>query len=169
MNIALLHYSCPPVVGGVEEIIRQQASLFQRYGNSAKVFAGAGTSSDMDCPVEIEPLLGSRDPRVLAVHEDLPFSAEEMRPLANEIFTYLTRALQGFDVLLAHNVLTMHYNLPLTYALHEIADKGISQVVSWNHDSPFFYEEAPSCLSEEHWPILTKCNPRIRYIVVSES
>lgn len=35
-NIALLHYTCPPVVGGVEEIIRQHASLFNRYKHHVK-------------------------------------------------------------------------------------------------------------------------------------
>jgi glycosyltransferase involved in cell wall biosynthesis len=169
MNIALLHYSCPPVVGGVEEIVRQQASLFQLYGNSVKVFAGAGASSELDCPVEIEPLLGSRDPRVLAVHEGLPFSTADVKMLANEIFAYLDRALQDFDVLIAHNVLSMHYNLPLTQALHKVADWGCSRVVSWSHDSSFFSEHLAGRLSSEQWRILKNYNPSIHYVTITDS
>ena len=42
MNIAILHYTCPPIVGGVEEIVRQQASLFHRYHHIVKILAGEG-------------------------------------------------------------------------------------------------------------------------------
>jgi hypothetical protein len=56
-NIALLHYSCPPVVGGVEEIIRQQASLFQRFYHNIKVFSGIGGAFSKYIDVEINPLL----------------------------------------------------------------------------------------------------------------
>jgi hypothetical protein len=41
-NIGLLHYTCPPIVGGVEEVIRQHALLFKRYNHRVKVFAGDG-------------------------------------------------------------------------------------------------------------------------------
>ena len=42
LKIALLHYSCPHVVGGVEEVIGQQASLFHRHGHKVKIIAGKG-------------------------------------------------------------------------------------------------------------------------------
>ncbi len=41
-NIALLHYSCPPVIGGVEMVVSQQASLFHSYFHKVTIFAGAG-------------------------------------------------------------------------------------------------------------------------------
>jgi len=41
-RIALLRYTCPPIVGGVEEIIRQHASLFKRHNHTVKVLAGDG-------------------------------------------------------------------------------------------------------------------------------
>ena len=40
-RIALLRYTCPPIVGVVEEIIRQHASLFNRYSRKIKTFPSA--------------------------------------------------------------------------------------------------------------------------------
>jgi len=67
-NIALLHYSCPPVVGGVEEIVRQQASLFHRHYLTVKILAGSGGQFAHEYRVEINPLLGSRNPKILNFH-----------------------------------------------------------------------------------------------------
>ena len=119
-NIALLHYSCPPVVGGVEEVIRQQANLFHRYYNNVKIFAGMGGRFSQDFSIEINPLLSSRNEKIMAAHKKAieKGDLESLQKLSNRIYKYLKKSLEGFDVLIAHNVLTMHYNLPLTYTLH---------------------------------------------------
>jgi len=70
-NIALLHYSCPPVVGGVEEVVRQQASLFHRHYHPVKIFAGAGGEFAYEYRVEINPLLGSRNSRKMILNSRL--------------------------------------------------------------------------------------------------
>ncbi|MBW1689241.1 MAG: glycosyltransferase [Deltaproteobacteria bacterium] len=113
--IALLHYSCPPIVGGVEEIIRQHASLFTRYKHMVKLFAGDGELFTDEYDIEINALLGSRNPKILGIHKGLPQSSHELESLSDDLYRYLRQALRSFDVLIAHNVLTMHYNLPLTY------------------------------------------------------
>ncbi|MHC4270574.1 MAG: glycosyltransferase family 4 protein, partial [Planctomycetota bacterium] len=70
INVALLHYSCPPVIGGVEEIVRQQASLLYRYYHLVKVIAGSGSQFTEDFTVEINPLLSSRHPEILKLQRD---------------------------------------------------------------------------------------------------
>ena len=42
MNTAILHYSAPPVVGGVEAVISAHAEVFQRNGYPVTVVAGRG-------------------------------------------------------------------------------------------------------------------------------
>jgi glycosyltransferase involved in cell wall biosynthesis len=168
-NIALLHYTCPPIVGGVEEIIRQHALLFNRYNHHAKIFAGDGGLSTDKYDIEINSLLSSRNPRILQIHKNLAERSHELESCSKEIFDYLVLALEHFDVLIAHNVLTMPYNLPLTFALHGLANKGKKRVVSWNHDSPYFYTLFPIDLRAEQWDILKKYNPNISYIAISEA
>jgi len=166
--IALLHYSCPPVVGGVEEVVRQQASLFHRYYHPVKIFAGAGGQFTHEYRVEINPLLGSRNPKILNSHQNSSEQTDELFTIADNIFRYLKKVLAEFDILIAHNVLTMHYNLPLTYALHQLAESEQIKVISWNHDSPYFYENPPVDLQIKPWDILKSYNPKIYYIAISE-
>ena len=168
-NIALLHYTCPPIVGGVEEIIRQHALLLNRYNHHAKIFAGDGGLPTDKYDIEINSLLSSRNPRILQIHKNLAKRSHELEACSKEIFDYLVLALEHFDVLIAHNVLAMPYNLPLTLALHGLANKGKQRVVSWNHDSPYFYSLFPIDLRAKQWDILKNYNPNIFYIAISEA
>ena len=169
-NIALLHYSCPPVVGGVEEIMRQHASLLGRYGHHVKVLAGDGELFADNMEIEINTLLGSRNKDVLDAHQ-LGFDGkpEKMLFLTGEIYRYLLDTLKGFDVLIAHNVLTMPFNLPLSAALHRIGQEALIPIISWNHDSPYFYPDCPKHLYLFPWNILKRAYAGIHYVVISES
>jgi len=167
-KIALLHYTFPPIVGGVEEIIRQHAFLFSRYNHIVKIFAGDGGVSTDEYDIEINPLLNSRNPRVLEIHKNLAEESYELESCSEEIYNYLIRVLEPFDVLIAHNVLTMPYNLPLTLAIHGLANNGNIKIVGWNHDSPYFYAPPPIDLKRGQWNILKEYNPNIYYITISE-
>ncbi len=171
LNIALLHYSCPPVVGGVEEILHRQASLFHRYFYVVKVLAGTGEQYTSDYQVELNPLLGSRHPSVLAAQRLLneEKDSREVAELVSCLCDYLRKSLAGFDILIAHNVVSMAYNLPLTLAIRRLADEGALTIISWNHDSPYFYSAYPNRLDEEPWAVLKRPHPNIHYVAISET
>lgn len=169
-KVALLHYSSPPVVGGVEEIIRQQASLFHRYHHFVKIFVGEGSQFTDKYKVECNPLLSSK--KFSPDEFDLSSkkgAAQTAKKYSNEIYDYLKKVLTDFDVAIVHNVLSMPYNLPFTYAVHRIAQENILSVVGWNHDSPFFYKDYPSYLDGFPWNILKQYNKHIHYVTISES
>lgn len=166
-NIAILHYSCPPVIGGVEEIIRQQATLFHRYHHPVKIIAGFGTQFTEDFEIEINPILSSRHNDILKLQQEPITNWAQILQFADEIVAYLEKSLCDFDILIAHNVLSMHFNLPLTLALHKLADLQIIKVINWNHDSPYFYKKHMEEFEKEPWLILKKYNPNIHYITVS--
>ncbi|MHB2154671.1 glycosyltransferase family 4 protein [Calditrichota bacterium GD2] len=168
-NIAILHYSCPPVVGGVEEIIRQQASLFHRYHHPVKVLAGVGDYFQSGIDFYFSPLLSSQNSEIKKLQQKPVENQAQLRAIAQKIFNSLKKALQRFDVLIAHNVLSMPYNLPLTNALHQLANEKVISVVNWNHDSPFFYNNYPQELELEPFRILKTYNPNIHYVTISES
>lgn len=168
-NIAILHYTCPPVVGGVEEIVRQQASLFHRYYHPVKIIAGDGSQFTEDYEVEINPIFSSHDDVILKLQRDPVVNQAQILQLAEKIVAYLKKSLQNFNILIAHNVLSMPYNLPLTMALHKLADLQTIKVINWNHDSPYFYKRYPDELKKEPWLILKKHNPNIHYVTISTS
>ena len=41
-TVALLHYTAPPVVGGVEQVLGQHARLLAEAGHAVRVVAGRG-------------------------------------------------------------------------------------------------------------------------------
>jgi len=171
LAVGLLHYSCPPVVGGGEEIVRQQAQVLTRLGQSVRVLAGEGRAFHEGVEVTVEPLVGSRAPEVEGAHRALEEGrGGEVDGLVDRIADRVAEWARGLDVVLAHNVLQMPFNLPLVLALHRVAERGGARLVSWAHDSPYFGggEEASS-LETDPWRILRTPHPRIRYVTISES
>jgi len=47
-KIGIIHYSYPPIVGGVETIVRQQAHKFSDSGYKVTVIVGEGFTSRKD-------------------------------------------------------------------------------------------------------------------------
>ncbi len=169
-NIALIHYSCPPIVGGVEEIVRQQAQLFHRNYHQVKIVAGKGEQFTFDYPIEINPLLYTQHPQILKIHQKIiEGNVSGLELLVNKIFFYLSKTLENYDFLIAHNILTMNFNLPLTLAVHKLADTDSIKIIAWNHDSPYFYNDYPSYLNNPPWNILKTYNKRIYYVAISKS
>lgn len=168
-NIAILHYTCPPVIGGVEEIVRQQAVLFRRYFYPVKVLAGKGRVFLPDLAIEVNPLLTSDHPEILNAQQKGTAYNDKVQAFSYRIENYLKEHLYHFDVLIAHNVLTMPFNIPLTLALHRIADQKFIRTISWNHDSPFFYSEHPVNPGDPYREILRTYNKNIEYVAISES
>ncbi|MCD6570141.1 MAG: glycosyltransferase family 4 protein [Deltaproteobacteria bacterium] len=171
MNIAICHYSCPPVVGGVEIIVGQQANLLKRDHHNVKVLAGKGGQFSPYIETEINPMLSSTNIHINELHEQLKRTGdlEIIEPDIRKMVEFLDSSLRLSDILIAHNILTMPYNLPLTYAIHRFAAKGNIKVISWNHDSPYFYEDYPDYINQGPWLILKEKNPNICYVCISES
>ncbi|MBW1739893.1 MAG: glycosyltransferase family 4 protein [Deltaproteobacteria bacterium] len=171
LRIGILHYSCPPVVGGVEEILGQQASIFHRMGHSVSVLAGMGEVYTKDFHIRIEPGLSSKNTRILKAQEECKKGHQGAleRP-TNRVYKILKDWSHELDVILAHNVLHMPFNLPLTLALRRLADSGNGPaVVSWAHDSPYFQPNPPKYLNSPPWLVLQHPHPNIHYVTVSES
>jgi glycosyltransferase involved in cell wall biosynthesis len=147
LNIALLHYAAPPVVGGVESVLAHQARLLADAGHSVRIVAGRGAQTDPRIPFVAAPRLDSRHPEVLAVKQALDQGRvpAEFAALRAALRTDLAAALEGVQVLIAHNVCSLHKNLALTAALHDLAGAprgssappgagGSPRLVMWHHD-----------------------------------
>src|SRR5512136_789892 len=123
MKIALLHYTAPPLVGGVETILARQAAELVRAGHMVHILAGRGSTWDARVPVEIIPRLDARHPQVIKYKADLdsglvPDGFEELVRLVE---SDVRRGLNNTDVLIAHNVGCQHRHLALTAALFNIS------------------------------------------------
>ncbi len=154
----------------MEEILRHHAQVLSRAGQIVSILAGMGEPFTDDFPVTIDPLLGSQNKRVKAAHAACTQGdTTSLKKITGEIFDSLVAWSASLDVLIAHNVLHMPFNLPLTLALRRLAFEQKPRVVSWAHDSPYVRPDLPEYLSHPPWLSLKQPHPRIAYVAISHS
>jgi len=173
-KMALLHYTAPPVVGGVEAVIQAHSQMFLRHHYPLTVIAGRGELSALPEGTDFVqvPIVDSQHPQVLEMSEQL--ETGEIPSNFDEFVKQLTQALapilSQFDHLIVHNIFTKHFNLPLTVALHHLLDKGaVHHCIAWCHD---FTWTSPNSGSQVHpgypWDLLRTPHPALTYVVVSQ-
>ncbi len=170
MQIALLHYSVPPVIGGVESVLAQQARLMADAGHNVRVIAGRGEQFDSRVAFRSLPQADSRHDEVLAIKTEL--DAGRVPPafaaLTNTLRTKLASALAGVDVLIAHNVCSLNKNLALTAALNLLTQSGAPHMILWHHDLAWTSLRYQSELHEGWpWDLLRTDWPAATQVVVS--
>lgn len=171
-TVALLHYTAPPVVGGVESVIEHHARLFASHGHAVRVIAGEGQVFDRRVELISLPLLASQHSRVLSVKATLDLG--EVPPsfsgLVKELVQRLSSALQGVDVLFAHNVCSLHKNLALTAAVHELSQQTSSlRVFAWTHDLASFSARYQGELHPGYpWDLLATPWPGVAQVTISK-
>jgi len=170
--VGILHFTCPPIIGGVELLMGQHAELLLEHGYQPSVLAGRGGRFNKAVPVTLLPALDSKYPALLAVNDELKAGQVTARfdALADELYALLRQHLAGLDACIVHNALSLHFNLPLTAAFARlIADGAAPLLVAWNHDlawtNPLY---TPLMREQEPWSLLKTRLPGVRYVVVSE-
>lgn len=167
MNIALIHYAAPPVVGGVELVIGHQTRLLAEHGHQVRILAGRGQQVDERIQFIHVPLADSRSPEILSLKKELDAGRlpPEFERITTQIYTALIEYTGGVDYIIAHNVCSLAKNLPLTGALRRLAEKpGAPHLVLWHHDlawtTPRYSKELhdgyPWDLLRTDWPFATQ-------------
>lgn len=136
-RIALLHYSAPPVVGGVESVMAHHARLMAQAGHQVSVFAGRGKQFNPQVQFHAIPLMDSRHEDILSVKKILDSGSvpERFHDLCARITSMFDEYLMGMDWIIAHNIGSLNKNLPLTAALKAFTDKpGAPRLILWHHD-----------------------------------
>src|SRR5512144_256030 len=171
-TIAMLHYAAPPTIGGVEAVMADHARLMADHGYAPRIIAGRAEPFDSRIELRVDPLFDSRAAAVAKVNGELAHgtSSAAFNPLKDKLKAALEQALDGCEVCIAHNVVTLHKNLPLTAALRELVDAGHVRLIAWCHD---FAWRDPIYQPELHdgypWNLLREAWPGVRYVVVSEA
>ena len=174
---AILHYTAPPIVGGVEAVIQAHARVFVEAGYPTSVVAGWGEQKALPPGTGFTriPEMDSRYQEVVEISAALEQGQvpSGFDHLVNRLIEALTTTLGQFDRgqvnVIVHNVFTKHFNLPLTAALHYLLDAGaIRHCIAWCHD---FTWTSPSSRAKVHpgypWDLLRTVRPDVTYVVVS--
>ncbi len=172
MKIAILHYSVPPVVGGVESVIAHHARLMSANGHSVRLIAARGEPLSKQIPLTVLPLADSRQERVAEMKSQLDRGevTQDFKSLRDDLMEDLKAALSGMDVLIAHNVCSLNKNLALTAALHQFhLSKKLPRLILWHHDLAW---TTPRYLPEMYagypWDLLRTDWGNTTHVVVSE-
>jgi mannosylglucosylglycerate synthase len=171
LKVALLHYTAPPVVGGVESVLAHHARLMTAAGHAVTILAARGEQWDTNVAFVRLPLADSRHPAVLAAKAQLDAGQVplDFETQVEQLSAELSAALAGIDILIAHNVCSLNKNLALTAALHRLsAHPGFPRLILWHHDLAW---TTPRYRPELHagypWDLLRVDWPGVTQVVVS--
>jgi glycosyltransferase involved in cell wall biosynthesis len=172
MKISLLHYSSPPIVGGVESVLAHHARLMADAGHEVTILAGRGENFDERIRVRILPRLDSRHPDVMEVklYLDAGKHTPAFDKLRSEIQKELLEELKDCDMLIAHNVASLHKNLALTAVLYDACQTpDFPKLVLWHHDLAWTTPRYRDELYDGYpWDLLRKNWDGVTQVVVSK-
>jgi glycosyltransferase involved in cell wall biosynthesis len=173
VKIALLHYSYLPVIAGVELVMADHARLFAKAGHEVTVLAdrpGAGAGGGIE--VIGIPELNPRSLQMEAAQRALAGGAAGpvFEQAVTDLMIRLRPLLARQQVVMLHNVATMHFHLPLTAALWRLAEELTAvRFICWIHDLAACNPDyTPLPLDRFPWDLLAKVQPRYTYVAVSE-
>jgi len=172
MKIVLLHYSAPPIVGGVESVIGHHARLMADAGHEVRIVAGRGAQTDERVKFIQIPMVDSRHPVIDAAKRELDRGhiPGDFNELVQRLVDELWEVFSDADRLVAHNVASLNKNLILTAALKQISERSNRlQIILWHHDLAW---TTPRYRSELHdgypWSLLCEAWDNVEQVTISE-
>jgi hypothetical protein len=129
MKTAILHYSVPPVIGGVEAVIQAHTSLLLGAGYPVTLIAGAGEKAALPQGAKFIqiPEMDSQNPTIIKASQQLEAGKvpDDFEAITASLEKSLGPIVQEMDHVIIHNVFTKHFNLPLTAALMRLLEQGM--------------------------------------------
>jgi glycosyltransferase involved in cell wall biosynthesis len=156
-------------VGGVESVLGHHARLMADAGHQVCIVAGRGKQTDPRIPFVQIPIADSRHADILAIKTDLNAGRvpSEFSELVDSLTAKLREAVDGVDILIAHNVCSLNKNLPLTAAVQNLRND--LSVILWHHDLAW---TTPRYRHELHdgypWDLLRQAWGGVKQVTISE-
>jgi glycosyltransferase involved in cell wall biosynthesis len=173
-KIAILHYSAPPIVGGVESVILAHVRVLNAAGYQITVVVGDGDEAAFPRGIKLVkiPELSTRHPEIVQASRELEQGQvpANFGELVTRIEARLEPVFQAVDQVMIHNVFTKHFNLPLTAAISHLLDQGrLTGGIAWCHDFTWTSANSRSKVFPGYpWDLLQKPHPDLRYVTISK-
>jgi glycosyltransferase involved in cell wall biosynthesis len=170
---AILHYSAPPVVGGVESVIAAHARFLVQAGFPTRVVAGRGAAEALPRGTEFTgvPEADSQHPEVLALSAELERGSlpADFDSMVERLAERLAPLLRRAGAVIVHNVFTKHFNLPLTAALCQLLDRSmLRRCIAWCHDITWTSPNSRNKVHEGYpWDLLRRPRTDVTYVTIS--
>ncbi len=172
MKVAILHYTAPPIPGGVETVMLQHIRLLREAGHEVTVVVGEGGPVPIEgVHLHVLPEVAATSPNQITVSRQL--AVGDVTPLFSHLkdllFNQIEPVLCSQDVIIVHNAFTLHFNEPLTAALAKMVELELAgRVLAWTHDiaavNPLYQADFHNGYP---WTLLTQPVPGVRYVCIS--
>jgi glycosyltransferase involved in cell wall biosynthesis len=173
LQVGILHYTAPPIVGGVEAVIGQHARLLVGAGHRVRLITGGGGRTKPGIEVAHLPAADTRDPRAreLRASLDVGVVPTGFGRTVDDLADELERAASGLDLVVAHNVCSLHFNLALTAALRAtLIRRSIPPLVAWHHDLAVTSARwAPDLHPGPPWDLIRSPWPGVVHVAISDA
>lgn len=158
--VSILHYSALPVIGGVELTVYIHSKLLREKNFKVNIIAGDGK------PDKFIPELKSYHYKEMNKKILKGKTPENFNEEVQKVKKKILKALKGTDVLIVHNLFTMHFNLIATAALLEISKK--IKTIGWVHDLSYF-DSTYNLPSPGNSPLkyIYKATPGIKWVTIT--
>jgi mannosylglucosylglycerate synthase len=169
MRIGLIHYTSWPTVGGVEVVLREQAASMAKAGHEVIVICGSGRQFNPNIRTTVLSDLNVSSPSVIAAQAEVwnGYPAAGYFGLVEKLRDQLSPIVGKLDCLIAHNLMTMPFNLAATQVLGELAESQ-GQILAWTHDLAARNQDY-SLPRNSIVDMIREKQPNIRYVAVSET
>lgn len=174
-KVALIHYAYPPVIGGVEVLMKEHAEVLTQMGYQVTVLAGSGKTHSSNIKVIELPELQSlknfdAELQNALDNNEIPAAYHE---LVNKIESLLNEYLQEMEVVIVHNMITVKRNLPFIEAFTRFSQKNPSKkIIAYTHDHNYILEEKlnyPEKVIDLEKKLLTTPIPHATYVTISQT
>ncbi len=143
--------------------------MLRRAGQEVKVIAGAGLDTGEDYEFVLLPELAPDYELNVSVRSvlDRGQADQNFSQYRSVLVEALGAALTGVDVTFVHNIFTMHFNLALTRALHDLAP--YHKMVAWTHDMVATNSDyALPNPKQPPWNLMRTSAPDVTYVTNSD-
>lgn len=169
IRILAIHYTPPGVIGGVEHILHQHIRLMTERGFRLQVVAGR--AGDPALRTHVIPEIEASSGENALIEGELADGVVSPRfhRARESIKARLGNLVADADYVVVHNAFTLHFCLPLTAVLWELAARRIpGTMIAWCHDlawtNPLYL---PAMHAGYPWDLLKVPAPNVRYVTVS--
>jgi glycosyltransferase involved in cell wall biosynthesis len=157
----------------VEAVMLAQTEAFIQDGYPVTIIAGRGDPNALPRHVQLirVPEMDSQYPAMQQLSNALVQGQvpDDFELLTARLEAELGPILDRFDNVIIHNILTKHFNLPLTAALFRLLERGrLHNCIAWCHDLSWTSAHSRDQLHPGYpWDLLRRYDPKITYVVIS--
>jgi glycosyltransferase involved in cell wall biosynthesis len=173
-SVAILHYTCAPIVGGVEAVMQAHIRLFLQNDYQVSVLTGRGERDALPhgCGFTLVPQIDTLSPEIARMTAELNTGSIPLNfnRMVETLIASLVPLVAEADHLIIHNIMTKHFNLPLTAALVRLIEAGtIRHPIAWCHDFTWTSENSRMKVHPGFpWDFLRTKLSGVDYVTVSQ-